>query len=113
MNEERSIVPEVDHPTTGYMTLQFAMGGLFDAEPVGHAIHLVRSTAHGTPGPTLCLLPRFDKNTPGWSVGGGISDSDAYACPSCDAARDRTLPVGGSLFSRLYPSGSDEPGASA
>jgi hypothetical protein len=84
------------------MTLQFANGGLFDAEPVG-PIHLIRSTKHGTPGPTLCGIDRFANGAPGWSVGGGVTGPDVHpvACEGCQEARD-DLPVGG-LFRSLFP----------
>jgi hypothetical protein len=83
-------------------TLQFANGGLFDSTPVDHLIHLVRATNRGTPGPTLCNIDRFAKDSPGWSVGGGVSDGTIVLNP-CDgcAAAARTefpgLPVHGSV----------------
>lgn len=60
---------------TGLVTLQFLAGGLLDADPVdGYQVHLVRCLGRGgTPGPTLCGIDRFHKDSPGWSVGGGVS----------------------------------------
>ena len=68
-------------------TLQFAIGGLFDSRPVpgdDFAVHLVRSTRRGTPGPTLCGIDRFHKESPGWSVGGGVSGPDIRHIPCTD-----------------------------
>jgi hypothetical protein len=66
-------------------TLQFHRGGLFDGRPVDHLVHLVRRTAtYGTPGPTLCGIDRFAKDSAGWSVGGGFyGQHKVVACPSC------------------------------
>lgn len=76
----------------GLVTLQFASGGLFDAEPVdGRAVHLVMAAKTGTPGPTLCGIDRFHKDSAGWSVGGGISGPgiEHKPCQGCaDAARE-------------------------
>lgn len=84
---------ETAAPVVGLVTLQFANGGLFDSQPVDdYAVHLVRFTAKGTPGPTLCLLDRFHPKSAGWSVGGGISGPGIVhkPCPGCaDAARDQ------------------------
>jgi hypothetical protein len=87
---------------TGLATLQFAIGGLFDAEPVGHEIHLVRSSPRRG---TLCGLDQFAPESPGWSVGGGVSDDQAIPCPRCVEVRDaefRYLPVRGSMFGGLF-----------
>ena len=62
---------EQEQEITGYSTLQFHWGGLFDSKPADNLIHLVRSTNRGTPGPTLCGLERFAADAPGFSVGGG------------------------------------------
>jgi hypothetical protein len=86
-------------------TLQFAAGGLFDATPTDHLIHLVRSTNGGTPGPTLCLIDRFAKDSAGWSVGGGFSGGPIVLKP-CDGCAEvaRTefpgVPVAGSVGGR-------------
>lgn len=86
-------------PVTGYRTLQFHVGGLFDSRVVERRIHLVRRTRRGTPGPTLCGLDRFRPDSPGWSVGGGIS-GDYMPCPECAAAAE-PLPVDG-MFAALF-----------
>ncbi|MFJ4168363.1 hypothetical protein ACIPY3_02520 [Paenarthrobacter sp. NPDC089714] len=88
-------------------TLQFTSGGLFDGRPADKRIHLVRMTDSGTPGPTICGIDRFDKNGPGWSVGGGISGPgiEAMACPGCEAVAQRdysAAPVWGSTFADLF-----------
>jgi len=77
----------------GLVTLQFLSGGLFDGQPVDdYAVHLVRATAKGTPGPTLCGIDRFHPDSAGWSVGGGLSGPDIIhkPCPGCaDTAREQ------------------------
>lgn len=95
--------------TVALATLQFANGGLFDSVPAdpGHRIHLIRMNGmSGTPGDTLCGIPRFGEKCPaGWSVGGGVSDPEAIACPECVAEADVTypgLPVWGSTFGALF-----------
>jgi len=69
---------------------------------VERRIHLVRRTRRGTPGPPLCGLDRFHPDSPGWSVGGGIS-GDYMPCPECAAAAE-PLPVDG-MFAALFASG--------
>lgn len=96
------------HPTVGYVTLQFHVGGLFDSEPVDDMIHLVRSAGrHGTPGPTLCGIDRFAPGTPGWSVGGGVTGPDRThrPCPECVEAADPALTVTGT-FAAVFRSSS-------
>lgn len=88
------------NPIVGLSTLQFHWGGLFDSKPTDHLVHLVRSTRTGTPGPTLCGIDRFDKDGPGWSVGGGVTGPGIRhdPCPGCVdvARRDYSgLPVSG------------------
>jgi len=72
-------------PVTGLVTLQF------DSRPVdGYAVHLIRCTVRGTPGPTLCGLDRFHPESAGWSAGGGVSGPGIrhVPCAGCaDAAR--------------------------
>jgi hypothetical protein len=90
-----------DGAVVGLVTLQFASGGLFDLAPVdGYKVHLVRQTAHGTPGPTLCGVDRFAPNGAGWSIGGGVSGPGVTHEPCEGCARVRkgrfaTLPVSG------------------
>lgn len=90
---------------TGLTTLQFAWGGLFDAKPADQMIHLVRSTSRGTPGPTLCGRDRFAKDSPGWSVGGGVTGPDLTLTP-CSGCADKAresfpgLPVSGLVGGR-------------
>lgn len=101
----------------GYATLQFHRGGLFDGEPVGDEIHLVRRTKMGTPGPTLCGRARFKEDAgpfagfvavmyagDGWSVGGGISGPSwtFKACADCVVVADIALPVWGSTHGKLF-----------
>jgi len=94
---------------TGFATLQFANGGLFDSMPVGE-IHLVRSTKHGTPGPTMCGIDRFDRSMPGWSVGGGVTGGNLpkpTPCTGCLAAATAEypgLPIHATTFRGVFPS---------
>ena len=95
-------MPETTDRITALSTLQFASGGLFDAEPVDdYTVHLVRSNERGgTPGPTLCGIDRFHPDSAGWSVGGGISGPTIVhkPCPGCAEVARREfagLPVGG------------------
>lgn len=67
-------------------TLQFTWGGLF-AEPADDFTHLVRGTRTGTPGPTLCGIDRFAPDTPGWSLGGGVTGPGITHTP-CDGCVD-------------------------
>lgn len=64
-------------------------------------IHAVRQRANGgTPGDTLCGIPRFDKETPGWSIGGGEEVEGMRGCYLCrNWARDLFpgLPIHGVL----------------
>lgn len=99
--EGSAVQPEPEtNEVTGLRTLQFHNGGLFDPSPVdGYAVHLVLSTARGTPGPTLCGIDRFAEDCPGWSVGGGVSRPGIThtACPGCAEQRSAVpeLPVTG------------------
>lgn len=98
----------------GLMTLQWSWGGLFDGRPApGFDVCLVRSTARGTPGPTLCGRDRFALDAPGWSVGGGITGPNVQntPCAGCVEVRDRDyphLPVGGSLFRGMFAPAANE-----
>lgn len=64
-------------------------------------IHAVRQRAdRSTPGNTLCGLYRFEKDSPGWSVGGGNIIDGMRGCYSCrNHARDMFpgLPIHGAL----------------
>lgn len=74
-------------------TCQFTWGGLFDSRPADHRIHLVRyARPGGTPGPTLCGIDRFAEGVPGFSMGGGVSDSAATPCVNCEAVADLDYP---------------------
>lgn len=75
-------------------TLQFSWGGLFDSQPADGKAHLVRGTTTGTPGPTLCGIDRFNKDGPGWSVGGGVSGPSIShtPCDGCVAEARETYP---------------------
>jgi len=89
-----------DGAIVGLVTLQFSWGGLLDSRPADGKAHLVRRTKTGTPGPTLCGIDRFAKDTPGWSVGGGISGPDIThtPCDGCVAearANYSDLPISG------------------
>lgn len=53
-------------------TLQFAWGGLLDSKAVGD-IHLVAPSERGGYGPILCGIDRFAEDSPGFSIGGGLS----------------------------------------
>lgn len=86
-------------------TCQFSWGGLFDSRPASREIHLVRAARTGTPGPTLCGIDRFGPDTPGFSMGGGISDPSAIACPACVKVADLDYPlqpVRGSMWAGLF-----------
>lgn len=91
-----------DPTVRALVTLQFMVGGLFDAVPVDYLIHLVRSTNRGTPGPTLCDIDRFAKGSAGWSVGGGVSGPAIVLSP-CEGCAEQArttfpgLPVTGSV----------------
>jgi hypothetical protein len=96
-----------DEPIIALCTLQFSHGGLFDFGPAAddYAVHLIRETRRGTPGPTLCGIDRFAKDSPGWSRGGGLSGPGIIhkPCPGCaTAAREQFpgLPVTGSIGAR-------------
>lgn len=94
-----------DLPVIGYATLQWTWGGLFTGAPARHDVCLVRSTGRGTPGNTLCGRDRFsnDERRPGWSVGGGVTDREARACPGCAEVLAREpLPVRGTMFRHLF-----------
>lgn len=97
-----------EHPVVGLSTLQFHVGGLFDAKPVDDCrVHLVRETETGTPGPTLCGIDRFHPQSAGWSVRGGVSGPGIkhVPCEGCAATRAADfpeLPVRG-LGSEAHP----------
>jgi len=92
----------------GLVTLQFHSGGLLQSKPVdNYKVHLVRSTARGTPGPTLCGIDRFAPGSAGWSVGGGVTPAGHVfeACPGCALVRDKqfpSLPVSGTVGAYAY-----------
>lgn len=92
-----------DPTVVALMTLQFHWGGLIDSVPAdGAMVHLLRATAMGTPGPTLCGIDRFAKDSPGWSTGGGISGPGIVHTPCAGCAQvARTdfagLPIAGSV----------------
>jgi hypothetical protein len=89
-------------PVVALSTLQFAWGGLVDAQPADELVHLVRVANPGTPGPTLCSIDRFATGSPGWSVGGGITGPNRTLtpCRGCLAVAGRdypNLPIEGSV----------------
>lgn len=83
-----------DEPVVYLSTLQFSWGGLLDSAPADGMAHLVRTTVHGTPGPTLCGIDRFAKGGPGWSVAGGVSGPGITntPCDGCLAAARADFP---------------------
>lgn len=84
-----------DAEVTHLATLQFAWGGLFDSTPADNLAHLVRGTRRGTPGPTLCGVDRFAEDSPGFSVGGGVTPHGVVAfdaCPGCVETAKREFP---------------------
>jgi hypothetical protein len=91
-----TVIPDQrERPVTGLVTLQFGPRTYDD-----YLVHLVRETNHGTPGPTLCGIERFEHGGPGWSVGGGSTGGGIphNPCRGCAAAarRDfRDLPIRG------------------
>jgi len=93
----RDAKPEpMRYEITSLVTLQFG---------VSKGIHLVRVARTGTPGPTLCDIDRFDRESPGWSLSGGVSNKYAFACPRCVAVADRDypgLPVNDGIFQHLF-----------
>jgi hypothetical protein len=90
-------------PVIGLVTLQFLSGGLFDGKPVDdYAVHLITATTKGTPGPTLCGLDRFHKDStgcPGRSVQAprshrvckvfGVTSSSVVTCVPRSGGRRR------------------------
>lgn len=63
----------IDRTVTALCTLQFGgtlWSALTDTDTSQIEVHLVRSTAGGTPGPTLCGVDRFAPDAPGWTFGG-------------------------------------------
>lgn len=88
-------------------TCQFSWGGLFDSVVADHRIHLVRMAARGgTPGPTLCDLDRFGGDTPGFNIGGGVSDPEARPCTDCVEVADDVYPeqpIWGGSFRHVFP----------
>jgi len=105
--DDRLAAVRADEEIIALCTLQFSWGGLLDWRPAddGYAVHLVRETRRGTPGPTLCGIDRFAADGPGWSRGGGISGPGIIhkPCPGCaSAARGQFpgLPVTGSVGAR-------------
>lgn len=76
-----------------------------------NTIHLVRQARHGTPGPTLCGIDRFPRDSlgrptgPGWSVGGGCTGGPIrhVPCPGCAETAQQLfpgLPIKGSVGGR-------------
>ncbi len=55
-------------------------------------ICLVRVTAHGTPGPSLCGRDRFAKDGPGWSLGGGWASGPFTPCAACGRVAEERYP---------------------
>lgn len=93
------------HAIVGLSTVQLSWGGLLDGKPHDAAIHLVRSSLNGAPGPLLCGIDFRAKDGPGYSVGGGCSGPgwENASCPGCvTAARESFpgLPVFGSVGGR-------------
>ena len=70
------------------------------------AIHLVRRTLRGTPGPTLCGIDRFGPDAPGWSFGGvdgpNYTQKPCTDCVAAAATRFQGLPVEGSIGSKEF-----------
>lgn len=84
---------------TGLVTCQFGtrkFGPLsqwwIHAVRVRSAIPGVRLS--GTPGPTLCGIPRFGPDAGGWSLGGGVIDRDGgyRGCYLCGKVAHREFP---------------------
>lgn len=86
-------------------TVQFAWGGLIDAEPVGDVIHLNAICAEGDTA-TLCGIDMFAKDSPGWGRSGGVTGPryNHVPCLSCrEIAHERFpgLAVHPGTFSKL------------
>lgn len=87
-------------------TLQFSWGGLFDSRLAdGGLIHLVEHYYSGA-GPALCGIDRHAKDSPGWSLGGGLSGPNIpqIPCEGCVAvAKEKfaDLPIGGGCGSKV------------
>lgn len=78
-----------------YDTVQYAWGGLLDAQPL-HDIHLhARGMRH-----TLCGRALFAEAGPGWSRNGGVTDPEARACRPCLLARHPEVPIAASSMFR-------------
>ncbi|QGH74548.1 hypothetical protein HYQ03_gp61 [Arthrobacter phage Kuleana] len=89
-------------------TCQFSWGGLFSTNAVDPKIHLVRMTATaGFAGPTLCGIDRFDKDGPGFSMGGGVTGPGIapVPCPGCERAAGLDYPqapIWGATFADVF-----------
>lgn len=90
-------------------TLQFGKHDVGAHHPFSWlTVHAVRSQRSrrgrmgGTPGPTLCGIDRFARETPGWGVGGGVTGPGMqfHACYLCGRYARREFPgltISGSL----------------
>lgn len=80
----------ITRTVTALCTLQFGSSlyaALFDDGRRRIDVHLVRSTAAGTPGPTLCGVDRFAPDAPGWTFGGVSGPGYLHVpCLGCLAA---------------------------
>lgn len=94
--QEVMAVP-AEEPVTGLATCQMGRPGddytlIPSTIQRSYHVHLVRGTATGTPGPTLCGIDRFAADAAGWSMGGGIHGPGVVQvpCAGCVAtARDQ------------------------
>jgi hypothetical protein len=80
-----TVAPTRQKPTI-LVTVQFAVGGLFDAVPTSDLIHLNANYSE-TSRYTLCGIDMFprDRRGPGFSRGGGVTGPDMrhVPCPTC------------------------------
>lgn len=95
------VVPQA---STGYVTLQFAWGGVFTTRlPEDEPWSLMHLVPEPSRGPILCGINRHasmtsdGRPTPGWSLGGGLSGPGiaVRVCEPCSTVRDRTLQIHG------------------
>lgn len=84
----------------GLEACQFGATGREAPEAPYDDIHLVRKTATGTPGPTLCGIDRFTKDGPGWDMGigyvrTGVTPTGCSACAIEAAEKFHDVPIQG------------------
>lgn len=90
----------LNYGITALMTMQFqgdrTKTGLYGTPAIVHAVRSREGRPGllaGTPGPTLCDLPRFDPAwSPAWSVGGGRAVDGMRGCWLCQKVARQQFP---------------------